>query len=199
MRVITTDQRTDNWSKSRLGIPSASNFNMVITASGIVSKQRDKYLYRLVGERLSGASEDSYQNPAMLRGIELEAEARDCYSFITGNEVTETGFCMHDTIDAGASPDGMIGEDGLLEIKCPSLGVATEYLYFNRLPSDYFQQVQGQLFITGREWCSFFSYFPGLKPLIVRVEPDLKFHDALRQELELLCADINTMVEKLRG
>lgn len=185
--------------RARLGIPSASSFDQIITTKGEVSKQRTKYLYKLAAERVSGRSEETYQNAAMQRGTELESEARAYYELVNDCTVEQVGFCLADGSYAyGCSPDGLIGTNGLLEIKCPSASVHVEYLLEGGLPSVYFQQVQGQLLVTGRKYCEFVSYYPNLKPLIVTVTPDAKFQAALKEQLEAFCSELDKVVERIR-
>jgi putative phage-type endonuclease len=196
MKIINCTQGTPEWYAARCGVPSASNFDKIICLDGKPSKQRLKYLWQLAGEAITGIAEESYQNAAMERGKALETEARELYRIVTGNEVQEVGFCMNGGF--GASPDGLVGEDGLLEIKCPSLATHVGYLLANELPSDYFQQTAGQLLVTGRKWCDFMSYYPGMKPLIVRVTPDKKFQAILEAELKTFCAELAETVGKIR-
>jgi hypothetical protein len=153
-------------------------------------------MYKLAGEILSGTSEETYQNVAMLRGIELEAEARNLYKMINDVEVEEVGFCLSDGY--GCSPDGLVGKDGLIEIKCPIMSTHVEYLLDGTLPSDYFQQTQGQLLVTGRKWCDFVSHYPAIKPLIIRVERDEVFIKKLESELKVFCSELNDIVKKLK-
>ena len=198
MITIDCEQLSPEWYKLRAGVPSASNFDKLITSKGETSKQRIKYMYTLAGESIIGEKEESYQNAAMQRGIELEAEARGMYDLITGEEVTQVGFCMNDNKEYGCSPDGLVGEDGLIEIKCPVLSTQVEYLIRKTLPTAYIQQVQGQLFITGRKWLDFVSYYPAMNPLIVRVLPDLEFHKKLAIELNLFCAELKEIITKIQ-
>jgi len=196
MKIINVEQRSPEWYACRLGVPTASNFDKIVTMKGDPSKQAEKYMFKLAGEKVSGACEESYTNGAMQRGIELEDEARQLYQIINGVEVEQVGFCLADGY--GCSPDGLV-EDGLIEIKCPSIAVHVGYLLDNKLPSDYFQQVQGQLLVTGRKWCDFVSYYPGIKPLIVRVEPDKAFLKALNIELQVFCKLLDETISKIRG
>lgn len=192
-------QGSAEWKLCRAGIPTASNFDKLITTKGDPSKSRTKYMYQLAAERVTGVKEETYQNGAMQRGIEMEAEARAMYSIVTGNEVEEVGVCYPDENRLyGASPDGLIGGDGCLEIKCPSSAVHVSYLLEGAIPTDYFQQTQGQLLVTGREWVDFVSYYPGLKALIVRAKPDKKFIEALKAELKNFCIELDKVTEKLR-
>jgi hypothetical protein len=198
MKIIDCIQGSDEWFKARCGIPTASEFSSIITTQGKTSKSREKYMYQIAGERLLGKSVEGYTNGNMQRGQELEAEAREAYEIITSQEVRQVGFCLSDNGLYGVSPDGLIGDEGGLEIKCPTLPVHILYLLENKLPTDYIQQVQGQLLVTGRKWVDFFSYFPGIKPLIVRVYPDKEFIKMLRVELEVFCIQLKEVVEKLK-
>lgn len=197
MRLIECVQGTTEWHAARCGIPTASEFDKIITTQGKQSTQRTKYMYKLAGESIAGAEENSYQSAAMIRGNETEAEARRFYEFATGESVDEVGFCLSDCGRYGASPDGLVGEDGQVEIKCPTLAVHVGYLLAGVLPTEYFQQTQGQLFVTGRKWSDFVSYYPGIKPLIVRVYPDGSFHKMLGVELEGFCGELEQLTLRL--
>jgi len=187
-------QGTEEWFAAKRGIPSASQFDKIITTRREPSKQRQKYLYRLAGERITGTSEETYQSEAMTRGVAMEAEARETYSFITGNPVEETGFLFFDNrLDRGCSPDGLV-LDGGLEIKCPTMAVHVEYLLAGKLPTDYYQQVHGSMYITGRAWWDFMSFYPGMKPLIIRVERNEDFCKALDMELDKFCQELDAVV-----
>lgn len=198
MRVIDCQQGTPEWFNARLGIPTASCFDMIVTTKGEPSKQRTKYLYKLAGEKVSGLQEETYKNDAMLRGSEMEDEARRLYGVMNDNPVSTVGLCLSDCGSYGASPDGLVGDNGGLEIKCPTVPVHVEYLLENNLPSAYFQQVQGQLLVTKREYVDFFSYYPGLRPLVIRVYPDNKFLKALEKELLSFCQELNEVVNKIK-
>jgi len=199
--MITFDheQLSPEWFACRLGIPSASNFDKIITSKGTPSKQRDKYLYKLAGEYVSGMPEDTYQNAAMARGCELESDARQLYQIMEDVTVEEVGFCVVDgQYKSGASPDGLVGSDGLIEIKCPNIATHVGYLLAGYAPTEYFQQMQGQLFVTGRQWVDFFSYYPTLNPLLIRVHRDEKFIAALEIELRLFCEKLEEVINKIK-
>ena len=170
-------QGSPEWFAARVGIPSASAFDKLITSKGVLSTSRQKLLYKLAGERVLGEKEEGYTNGAMQRGIELEPEARALFELITGLDVKEVGLCYYDERkDRSCSPDGIIpisNENGQgLEIKCPELQTHVEYILGKKLPTKYFQQVQGSLYITGLEKWHFFSYYPGMKPFHIVVERD---------------------------
>ena len=199
MKIITCEQRSDEWFAARLGVPTASSFDRIVTMKGEVSKQAQKYMFKLAGEKVSGKAEETYQNAAMQRGVELEDEARKLYEMITDTQVEQVGLCLADGPHTyGCSPDGLVGKDGGMEIKCPTISTHVEYLLGNILPSEYFQQVQGSLLVTGRKWWDFMSYYPGLKPLIIRVTPDKVFHKALKAELESFCTGLNEIINKIQ-
>ena len=196
MKIIDCKQGTKEWHQARLGIPTSSGFDNILTTKGERSKQAEKYIYSLAGERVACIVEESYQSEAMLRGSLMEDEARQAYELIAGVDVVQVGFCLAEGY--GASPDGMIGEDGLLEIKCPNVSNHVMYLLKKELPSAYFQQVQGQLLVTGRKWVDFMSYSPRLPSFIIRVFPNKEFQNALRTELKKVCKEIEEITRKIK-
>lgn len=197
MVIFNVPQQSPEWFSARLGIPSASNFDKIITTSGAPSKQAQKYMYRLAGEYVSGIPEESYQSAAMLRGIELEPEARSLYEIIMDTPVIQAGFCMNEEPKYGCSVDGFVGDDGIVEIKCLSLSVHVEYLLGGLLPTEFFTQVQGQLLVTGRKWNDLILYYPAIKPLIVRVVRDEEFIGKLKAVLEDFCEQLQQTIKKI--
>lgn len=198
MIILEAPQGTDQWLADRLGIPSASNFDKIVTTKGEPSKQAQKYLYQLAAEKVSGIKEDGFQSAAMIRGVEMEAEAVEFYELTQGVDVKGVGFCLHESKLYGCSPDRLVGEDGILEVKNPLPHTHVEYLLDNKLPIEYFAQVQGQILVTGRKWCDFLSYSKGLRPLIIRVERDEKFIKSLTIELEIFCKNLEEIVNKIK-
>ena len=200
MIVLPDPQGTEEWFAARRGLPSASNADKILSPTGVPSKQADAYANQLIAERLTGISGGFEGNAHTARGNELEPEARAYYAFVTGTEVEEVGFITTDGGDFGCSPDGMVGEDGMVEIKAPSAAVHVGYLLGGKEPTTYRAQTQAQLFVTGREWLDFLSFHPDLPPLLVRVEPDLDWHDRFEKELakftKLLAAKMNTLRER---
>ena len=172
---IDCEQNSDEWYRYHIGVPSSSEFKKIVTSTGKRSEQRKKYLYRLAGEILSGQLADSYESWAMKRGKEKEEEARQFYALRSRHDVGRCGICFTDDRMLASSPDAFVGNKGLLEIKCPIMETHVKYLDNGKLPTEYFVQVQGQLYVTGRKWVDFISYYPGLMPLIIRVEPDIGF------------------------
>jgi hypothetical protein len=158
-------------------------FAKIVTTKGAWSTQADSYINQLVAEKLTGERTEVYQNEHMIRGVELEPEARANYELITGNDAEEVGFCLHDDIAAGCSPDALVLDKGGLEIKCPAPATHVEWVKAGVLPSKHLQQIMGCLWITGRQWWDFMSYHPTMKPLIVRVERDEEYIAALAEHV----------------
>ena len=199
MITIECPQGEKQWFIERLGKPSSSRFGEILTPTGLPSKQAKKYMMELSGERLIGYKPQSYQNINMLRGSEMENEARQFYEMINNVEVRQIGCCFPDERRLWvSSPDGLVGDDGLIEIKCPTLPVAVEYLLAHKIPTKYIPQCQGQLLVTGRKWVDFLSYYPGLPPLILKVERNDKFCAALKVELESFCERLDEIEAELR-
>ena len=159
-------QGSEDWRYARLGLVTASRVADVIakTKSG-VSASRANYMAQLIAERLSGCPQESYSNPAMAHGVDTEPHARAAYEFHTNATVVEVGFIKHPTIEmAGASPDGLVNDDGLLETKCPTTSTHLDTLLGGSIPAKYITQIMWQLACCGpdREWCDFVSFDPRL-------------------------------------
>ena len=199
MRVIECEQGTPEWLEARLGCPSASSYAKLITSAGKSSAQSDAYINQLVAEKITGDSTFFQITDPMQRGMDLEPDARTAYEMESGNLVDQVGFLKHDTLEAGASPDGLIGENGGLEIKCPMPHTHVEYLRAGKLPTKYFQQVQGCLWISGRDWWDFMSYHPKMEPLIVRVYRDEVFIKALECAVIDAVREIDLLTMKFRS
>lgn len=155
-------QGTDEWRQQRLGKVTASRIAdmMAKTKSGW-GASRGNYMAQIIAERLTGIAPDNYTNAAMQWGTETEPLARAAYEFMTDIAVTEIGFVDHLTIAmAGASPDGLAGADGLVEIKCPLTATHIETLLSGAVPGKYRKQMQFQMACTGRAWCDFVSFDP---------------------------------------
>lgn len=159
---ITADQRTDEWLKSRLGVLTASRAAdaFAVTKKG-ESELRRKYKMQLIAERLTNLAAEFYVNSAMQHGIDTEPAARERFEEITGLIVQECGFALHDSIPFfGASPDGLVGNDALIEIKCPETATHLTYKMAGVPPEKYIPQMLVQLLVTGRQYCWFASYDP---------------------------------------
>jgi hypothetical protein len=199
MRIIECEQRSPEWFEVRRGIPTASSFDKIVTSKGEPSKQALGYLYTLAAERIAGVREPSFSSAAMEEGIRREEESRLVYAMLTEVEVRQVGFCLSDCGRYGYSPDGLVGEDGGVELKNPTGKVAIECLLAGKIPTAYIQQVQGSLLITGREWWNFVSYYSGLPTLIVRVERDEPFLSKLEKELIAFCDKLDEVCKDIGG
>jgi putative phage-type endonuclease len=156
------EQRSPEWYAARLGKVTASRVADIVarTKTGY-STSRMNYMAELICERLTGMQGASYSSAAMQWGVEVEPQARSAYEGATGSLVIELGFAPHNAIlMAGASPDGLVGDDGLVEIKCPITATHIETLLGQSVPSRYNTQMQWQMACTGRKWCDFVSYDP---------------------------------------
>jgi len=177
MEIINCEQGGSEWLKARLGVATCSNFSKIVTSTGELSKQLKSYAIKLASELLTVEQEDSYTNKDMERGNELEPEARQAYQEYAFCEVKEVGFMIDNGF--GYSPDGLIDDDGLIEIKCPNQTTHTQYLFEDRLPTAYKAQVQGGLLTSGRKFCDFVSYNPSFKDdkrlFVKRIERDEEF------------------------
>lgn len=193
------EQGSPEWCQARCGNPGASGFSNIITSTGKPSSSRQKYLYKLAGEIITGEKPESYKSAAMQRGTELEPEAREVFEFIHG-PVQQCGLIYPDhSTDYHISPDGIMPEKSEgLEIKCPTLPVAVEYLDKGCLPTEYKIQVQGSLMVTGYKAWWFMSYYPGLKPLILKIERDEALIKQIQDSVEKFCADLQKLVERLK-
>lgn len=196
-------QGTDAWFSERLGKVTASRVADVVakTKSGY-SASRANYMAQLVCERLTNAVAESYTNAAMQWGIVTEDQARASYEFAQGVSVKAVGFVPHPTITmSGASPDGLIAEDGMCEIKSPNTSTHIETLLSGKVPEKYVTQMQWQMACTGRQWCDFVSYDPRMpermRLFIQRVKRDDKRIDELESEVVGFLAELDEQVKAL--
>lgn len=195
---LAVEQGSREWLQAKAGIVSASNLHKVLTPSTMKpSKSMDAYAHELLAEQLLGMPLDDATSQFMERGTLLEKAARDWYELQKDVDVERVGFIMRDDGRVGCSPDGLVGEDGGLEIKCPSAAVHLGYLING--PDEKFRcQVQGSLWICKRAHWDFVSHNPDLPSLLVRFERDEKFINALALAVEQLLDYINECKEKLQ-
>lgn len=169
-------QRTDKWFNDRLGKATASNFKHILAQGRGIS--REKYKAELVRQRLTGQYESRYRGEEMDWGADTEDLAKLTYERHTGRTIDDCGFIDHTKLKAGASPDGLVGKDGIVEIKCPDTSTHQATIKANKVPTEYAKQIQGQLWITGRKWCDFISFDPEMPPssqlFVKRVHRDEK-------------------------
>jgi len=197
------EQGSDQWFAARIGKVTASRVADVIakTKTGY-SATRDNYMAQLVCERLTGEKGESFTNAAMQHGTETEPLARISYEVAQNVLVDEVGFVPHPTIEmAGASPDGLVGDDGLLEIKCPNTATHIETLLSQTVPGKYNTQMQFQMACTGRQWCDFVSFdnrLPQeLQLFVKRVPRDNVFIRLIEGEIVQFLAELDDKINKL--
>jgi len=194
-------QGDNQWLIDRAGKVSASNFSKILTSTGKKSngETRKSYLYQVAGERLSKQPEESFKTDWMTRGNELEPEARMAFEQRTGLFVAQTGMVLlDDREEISCSPDGLIGDDCGLELKCPKMSTHIGYIESCKLPAAYKQQVMGQLWICERPRWFFMSYHPAIKPFMVNVERDDEYISILAEAVEEFNAEVNALVERLK-
>jgi putative phage-type endonuclease len=176
MRIHSCVQGTTEWLQLRAGIPTASQFDMILTPGGKPSKSAERYLYTLLAERLIGHPIVEHVSMWMSRGSQMEAEAVAFYELQRDCEARPVGFITNDEGTIGASPDRLVGDSGLLEIKVPSEYIHMQYLmHAGSAYEAYKVQVQGQLMVSGRQWTDVLSWHPELPEALVRIERDPAF------------------------
>jgi len=195
-------QGTDEWFSSKRGNIGASRISDVM--AGKETASRKNYMVSLLVERLTDKQEESYTNAAMQWGTDNEPSARSTYEFLTGNKVEEVGFILHPTIErAGASPDGMINDDGLLEIKCPNTSTHIEYLDKAVVPTLYKNQMTFQMMCTGRKWCDFVSFDPRLpvqlQTFIIRYDFDNELANKIENGVKDFLKELSELENRMRS
>lgn len=198
-------QGSPEWLKARVGKVTASRIADVVakTKSG-PSASRENYLAELIAERLTRQPAERFVSPAMQHGTDTEAEARACYEFYRGETVKEVGFVLHPTIDqSGASPDGLVGADGLVEIKCPNTATHIDTLLARMMPRKYINQMQWQMACTGRQWCDFVSYDSRLperlRLFVKRMPRDEKCIAELETEIVRFLVELEVKIHRLEA
>jgi hypothetical protein len=212
MITVTEDQRTDEWLQARAGKVTASRFKDVIsrTAKGLPTADRTRYLWQIVTERLTGQPVQMPDAAPLRWGRENEDAARTAYLFTSSAHPTETGFVAHPTLACGASPDGLLSDEsdpdgmfGLIEIKCPWSSQVHLETWLNGMPEDHQAQIQGQMWLTGREWCDFVSFDPrmpaDLQLYVQRVKGNPEFQAMLEREIIAFSAEADEIVSRLRA
>lgn len=201
MKIIECVQGSEDWWMARRGVPTASEFGRICTPKTMkMGAGADSYIAELVGDtfRDDYGKSDDFMSTDMKRGVLYEEESRRWYEFHQDAKAVKVGFVLTDDGRFGCSPDSMVGDDGLLELKNPAPHTHAQYLLDGGLPPDYRGQVHGQLIVTGRKWVDFVSYFPGLPQLIVRVVPD-EYTEALKGSLEVFWVKYQDALKKIRA
>ncbi len=200
MKIINVEQGTEEWFNARKGVPTASAFSKIVTpAKGGKSASSKTYMYELLSEKLGAETEAGFSSEWMERGIELEEMARSLFELETGLLVEEVGMIKTDDGFIGCSPDGLIGEDGGIEIKCPKASTHVEYMIEGVLPLKYKTQVMGSLMVSERDYWYFMSYHPDLEPFILKVERDEEFIAKMKSHIDDFVKELNEKYDKVVG
>ena len=199
-------QGTDEWLNARAGMITASRIVDMMTKlkGGGRGATATNYMAELVAERLTGVPSEHFQSSAMKWGTEHEPEARSLYAFMVGTNVEEVGFVVHPEFDfAGASPDGLVGDNGLIEIKCPNTATHISTLLSKSIDRKYILQMQWQMECTKRDWCDFVSYDPrmphDMQIFIKRVRYDENIVQSIKDEMVPFNNEINQMIKELNS
>ena len=194
MIIHNCEQGSEEWFAVKCGKISASHFGDVLNKK----TGRRTYMLKVLAERMSGESMNGYSNKAMEDGIETEPLAREYYEQLFG-EVQQVGFVeLNDYV--GCSPDGLIGDDGGMEIKCPYPNTHIDYILSNKMPAVYIPQVQGNMWVTGRKWWDFVTFCPKIKDRpfwYIKVERDEKYIVNLAGEVDRFIADMQELESKI--
>lgn len=196
-------QGTPEWYAARLGKVTASRIaDLTAQTKSGWGASRANYMAELLCERLTGETADRFTNAAMQWGKDAEPQARAAYEFISGNAVAEVGFIDHPTIDmAGASPDGLVGDDGMLEIKCPNTATHIETLLTEAVPAKYRKQMLWQLACAGRAWCDFVSFDPRLpgdmQLFVTRIIPEDGEIEVMEKDVADFIAELDAKIASL--
>lgn len=205
MKVIDCEQGTEEWFAARLGKVSASRIaDLTAKTKSGYSASRANYAAELVCERLTGQRAEKFTNAAMQHGTEQEPNARAMYELMSDVSVAQIGLVLHPTIEmACASPDGLVGDDGLVEIKCPNSATHIETLLGAEIDGKYVKQMQWQMACTGRAWCDFISFDPRLPAemqlFIRRVPRDGAMIVSLQSEVSSFLSEVEDTIKRLKA
>ena len=202
MKVIDCNQGGQEWLLSRLGRPTSSQAHRILTPKGLkLASGRHAYAYEIHAAAICGPStdddDDGGGNPWMQRGIDMEPETAAWYEFEYGVKCEEVGFCLTDDGRFGASPDRLIGDDGLAEFKNPSAAKSVGYL-LGENKHEHRAQVQTQLWVTKRKYCDLVIYSPLLPPVVTRYEPEPEWIEKWEPALETFLAELKEGKERLQ-
>lgn len=193
------DQNTPEWIEARRGIPTASMFATVLAQGkgGGPSLTRRTYMHKLAGEIITGRPTENYSNGYMERGHLVEPEARDAYAFLRDVDPTPIGFVRNGR--AGASPDSLIGSDGLLEIKSKAPHLWIEAMLRDDFPPEHVAQVQGQMWVAESNWCDLVVYFPGMPLQVYRARRDEAYIARLSAAVAAFNEELDEIVARVRA
>jgi len=195
MKIINVTQGTQEWFDCRLGHFTASNAQAIANNG----KGLETLVFEKVAEKLTGKQKESYTNPDIERGHELEGMARSNYEIETGSKVVEAGFCELDEF-VGCSPDGFVGDDGLVEIKCKNDANYVKYLYEKKVDSEYEWQMQMQMYVCNREWCDYVVFNENFNKFkIHRIDRDEAKIEKIKEGLKKGIEMMNKIMEEING
>lgn len=199
MEIFNCAQGSPEWFAARAGIPTASQFATVMASGrgGGESKTRRTYLLKLAGEILTGEPMDSFSNHHMERGHEMEPEARRFYAFQNDVEPELVGFIRNGQV--GASPDSLVGANGLLEIKTKLPHLLLDVILKGEFPADHRAQCQGQLWIAEREWIDLVCYWPKMPPFIQRAHRDEAYIKQISDAVDQFNTELAEIIARLEG
>ena len=202
IKILNMEQGTPEWFQVRLGLPTASCFADIISKGrgGAESARRRTYMLKILAERITGELPHNWQKEHTERGHEDEPKARSAYEFVTGNKVQEVGFILNDELNAGFSPDGLVEENGTIEIKSKLPHLHIDCLLQDKVPAEHVPQIQGGLLVSGREWCDYIGYSRGRNlPLFVkRVERDRLAIKKIKNSLANFNDDLAVLEKTIR-
>lgn len=199
MILLDVPQGSPEWFKARSDIPTGSCFGRILTPGGQRSEQWGKYIDDLCADWLMGKPDpDDFSGYWMDRGTRLEPDARALYSFMHNVRVEQVGFAYLDVLRRiGVSPDGLVGQEGGLEVKCPKKGTHVRNLRKQVMPGVYIPQVQGCMWICERKWWDFMSFHPEMKPMIIRVMRDNKYIAKLEAAANDFLSDLSDQKQQM--
>lgn len=199
MQIIECAQNSEEWLRARMGIPTASMFSTVLASGrgGGESKTRATYLRKLAGEIITGEPMENFTNVHTERGHTMEPDARNYYALVTGNTPKQVGFIRSG--DKGGSPDSLIGEDGLLEIKTALPHILIGYIEADEFPSEHVAQCQGNLWVSGRQWLDLVVYWPKMPTFIKRIERDPVYIAKLTKAVAEFNAELDALVARVKA
>lgn len=194
VEIFDCEQGSEEWVRARVGIPTASEFATVMAKGE--GKTRTAYMRKLAGEIITGEPMENYSNAYMERGKVMEAEARSYYAFMEDAEPRRVGFIRNGNI--GCSPDSLVGDSGMHEIKTAAPHVLIDFILKDQFPPEHMAQCQGNLLVSEREWIDLSVYWPGMPRFVKRLHRDDAYLTNLRSEIERFHADLAAVVERVR-
>jgi putative phage-type endonuclease len=204
-QMAQVEQGTEEWLKLRLGKVTASGVaDLLVKTKTGASASRANYLIKLAIQRVTGQIEEGFTNDAMQWGKDHEAQARVAYEVVSGNFVDQIGFVEHPSITwFGCSPDGLVNDNGLVEIKCPNSATHWSYIRADGSPNKYYIQMQAQMACTGRDWCDFVSYDPRMPErsqlFIKRVMREDSYIAEMEEEVKKFLDEVEVEVNLMKG